>query len=50
MEARPFSIADEGPRGGVLTESQLRLLRRHRGKLTDPEQHVEVPAPGFLLC
>ena len=37
-------------RGRVLTESQLRLLRRHRGKLTDPEQHVEAPAPGFLLC
>jgi len=38
------------PRGGVLTESQLRLLRRHRGKLTDPEQHVEAPQPGSLLC
>jgi len=37
-------------RGGVLTESQLRLLRRHRGKLTDPEQHVEAPQPGYLLC
>jgi transposase len=37
-------------RGGVLTESQLRLLRRHRGKLTDPEQHVEAPEPGFRLC
>jgi len=37
-------------RGGVLTESQLRLLRRYRGRLTDPEQHVEAPAPGFLLC
>jgi len=33
-------------RGGVLTESQLRLLRRYRGKLTD----VEAPEPGFLLC
>jgi transposase len=37
-------------RGGVLTESQLRLLRRYRGRLTDPEQHVEAPQPGFLLC
>jgi transposase InsO family protein len=37
-------------RGGVLTEAQLRLLRRHRGKLTDPEQHVEAPQPGYLLC
>jgi transposase InsO family protein len=37
-------------RGGVLTESQLRLLRRHRGKLPDPEQQVEAPQPGFLLC
>ncbi len=37
-------------RGGILTESQLRLLRRARGRLTDPEQHVEAPQPGFLLC
>ena len=37
-------------RGGILTESQWRLLRRYRGKLTDPEQHVEAPQPGFLLC
>jgi transposase InsO family protein len=37
-------------RGGILTESQLRLLRRCRGRLTDPEQHVEAPQPGFLLC
>jgi hypothetical protein len=36
--------------GGVLTEAHLRLLRRHRGRLTDPEQHVEAPTPGFLLC
>jgi transposase len=36
--------------GGVLTEAHLRLLRRHRGRLTDPEQHVEAPIPGFLLC
>ena len=34
----------------MLSESQLRLLRRYRGKLTDPEQHVEAPQPGFLLC
>ncbi len=36
--------------GGVLTESQLRLLRRYRGKLVDPQQHVEAPQPGYLLC
>ncbi len=36
-------------RGGVLTESQFRLLRRYRGKLTDPPQQVEAPAPGFRL-
>jgi hypothetical protein len=33
-----------------LTEAQLRLLRRYRGKLTDPKHYVEVPTPGFLLC
>lgn len=37
-------------RGGVLTESQLRLLQKHRGRLRDPEQHVDAPRPGFLLC
>jgi len=36
--------------GGVLSESLLKLLRRHRGRLTDPQQHVESPRPGFLLC
>ena len=36
--------------GGVLTESQMRLLRRHRGRVADPEQHVEAPRPGYLLC
>ena len=37
-------------RGGVLTESLLRLLQRHRGRVADPEQHIEAPTPGFLLC
>jgi hypothetical protein len=36
--------------GGVLTESHLKLLRRHRGRVSDPGQHVEAPTPGFLLC
>lgn len=36
--------------GGVLTERQIRLLRLHRGRTVDPEQHVEAPRPGFLLC
>jgi hypothetical protein len=37
-------------RGGVLTEGQLRLLRRYRGKLTDPEQHLEAPAPASCFA
>jgi len=37
-------------RGGVLTEAQMRLLRKARGRLTDPEQHIEAPHPGHLLC
>ncbi len=37
-------------RGGVLTEAQLRLLRKAHGRLVDPEQHLEAPHPGFLLC
>jgi len=40
-------------RGEVLTEGQVRLLRRYRGKLTDPEfvsRRREAAAPGFLLC
>jgi transposase InsO family protein/transposase len=36
--------------GGVLTEAHLRLLRRHRGKLVDPQQRIEAPRPGYLLC
>ncbi len=36
--------------GGVLTERQLRLLQRHRGRIADPEQHVEAPHSGYLLC
>ena len=36
--------------GGVLTEAHLRLLRQHRGRVTDPERHIEAPRPGFLLC
>jgi len=36
--------------GGILTERQLRLLHKHRGRAADPEQHVEAPYPGYLLC
>jgi transposase InsO family protein len=36
--------------GGVLTEAQLRLLRRWQGKTTDPQAHIEAPRSGFLLC
>ena len=36
--------------GGILTERQMRLLQKHRGKNSDPEQHVEAPHPGYLLC
>lgn len=36
--------------GGVLTESQMRLLRKHRGRTQDPEQHVDAPHSGYLLC
>jgi transposase len=35
--------------GGVLTESQIRLLQKHRGRTQDPEQHIEAPHPGFPL-
>jgi hypothetical protein len=27
----------------------MKLLRRWRGKVTDPEAHIESPRPGFLL-
>ena len=36
--------------GGVLTERQMRLLQKHRTRTTDPQQHVESPRPGYLLC
>jgi len=36
--------------GGILTERQIRLLQKHRGRTGDPEQHVEAPYPGYLLC
>jgi transposase len=35
--------------GGVLSEAMIRLLRKHRGRTVDPEQHVEAPYPGYLL-
>src|SRR5579871_1784836 len=28
----------------------MRLLRKARGRLADPEQHIEAPHPGHLLC
>lgn len=36
--------------GLALTEGQLRLLRRWKGRTIDPEAHVEAPKPGYLLC
>ena len=36
--------------GGILTERQIRLLQKHRGRIADPEQHVEAAYPGYLLC
>jgi transposase InsO family protein len=37
--------------GGPLTERVAKLLARYqRQQLTDPEQHVEAPAPGYLGC
>lgn len=37
-------------RASILTERQIRLLQKHRGRTGDPEQHVEAPYPGYLLC
>lgn len=37
-------------RGGVLTEEPMRLLRKARGRLADPEQHITAPQPGYLQC
>jgi transposase InsO family protein len=37
-------------KGGVLSESLLRLLRTHQGRVGDPQVHVEAPNPGYLLC
>jgi hypothetical protein len=36
--------------GGVLTDRQIRLLHKHRSRTADPEQQVEAPYPGYLLC
>jgi transposase InsO family protein len=36
--------------GGVLTDRQIRLLHKHRSRTADPEQHVDAPYPGYLLC
>jgi len=36
--------------GGGLTEAQRRLLHRWQGRQVDPEQHIEAPRPGYLLC
>jgi transposase InsO family protein len=36
---------------GPLTERVAKLLARYqRQQLTDPEQHIEAPAPGYLGC
>jgi Integrase core domain/Homeodomain-like domain len=35
--------------GGVLTEAQMKLLRRFQGRESDPERHIESPHSGFLL-
>jgi len=37
-------------RSGVLTEAQMRLLRKARGRVVNPEQHIEALRPGYLLC
>jgi hypothetical protein len=34
----------------VLTERHIRLLQKYCGKISDPEQHIESPRPGYLLC
>ena len=34
----------------VLTERQIRLLQIPRGRLADPEQHIEALRRGYLLC
>lgn len=37
--------------GGPLTERVAKLLARYqRQQMTDPEQHVEAPLPGYLGC
>lgn len=37
--------------GGPLTERVAKLLARYqRQQLTDPEQHVDAPTPGYLGC
>ncbi len=36
--------------GGVLTEQAKRLLQKHAGRNGDPEQHIEAPHSGYLLC
>jgi hypothetical protein len=35
--------------GGVLTEAQMKLLRRFQGRESDPERHIESPRPGYLI-
>jgi hypothetical protein len=35
--------------GGVLTEAQMKLLRRFQGREIDPERHIESPRPGYLI-
>ncbi|MBZ2186182.1 MAG: hypothetical protein K7J46_15835 [Bryobacter sp.] len=36
--------------GGVLTEQAKRLPQKHAGRNGDPEQHIEAPHSGYLLC
>lgn len=34
----------------AVTDGQIRLLNKHRRLTVDPEQHVEAPYTGYLLC
>jgi len=47
LPAAAAAGAQDGRPSRLLTEARMLLLRKTRGRLVDPGQHIEVPHPGY---
>ena len=50
LPAAAVARAEDGRRGRRPHRNPPAAAARHRGELTDPQQHIEAPKPGYLLC